>query len=204
MISVLILNKLYDSSGCVNNQVMRELCEIYIPFLMGVLRYNGIKCRFIDVTEPIAEYSFNGKNRDNLIYVPNFSCDESSKTDISFIYTDSILPQSPSFGIASKLRTLREEKLKKVVFVNQLQGNNILKDCSPIIVDNMRFLNTENTCVLRENIFKNAVLTARAIAEYYGIIFLEPFWAVLVKFFLNYVTIGGIINVYNYAYFVER
>ena len=175
MISVLILNKLYDSSGCVNNQVMRELCEIYIPFLMGVLRYNGIKCRFIDVTEPIAEYSFNGKNRDNLIYVPNFSCDESSKTDISFIYTDSILPQSPSFGIASKLRTLREEKLKKVVFVNQLQGNNILKDCSPIIVDNMRFLNTENTCVLRENIFKNAVLTARAIAEYYGIIFLEPF-----------------------------
>ena len=175
MISVLILNKLYDSSGCVNNLVMGELCDIYIPFLMGVLRYNGIKCRCIDVAEPISEYSFIGKNRDNLIYTPSFSCDEESKTDISFIYTDSILPQSPSFGIASKLRTLREENLKKIVFVNQLLGNNILKDCSPIIVDNMRFLNTENTCVLRENIFKNAVLTARAIAEYYGIIFLEPF-----------------------------
>ncbi len=175
MISVLILNKFYDSSGCVNSLVMSELCDIYIPFLMGVLRYNGIKCRCIDVVEPVTEYSFIGKNRDNLIYTPSFSCDESNKTDISFIYTESVLSQSPSFGIASKLRTLREENLKIIVFVNQLLGNNILKDCSPIIVDNMRFLNTENTCVLRENIFKNAVLTARAIAEYYGIIFLEPF-----------------------------
>lgn len=175
MISLLILNKMYDSSECVNSNVMRELCEIYIPFLMGTLRYNGIKCKCVDVAEPINEYVFVGKNRDNLIYVPSFSCEEKTKTDISFIYTDSVLPQSPSFGIATKLRVLREEKLKKIVFVNQLLGNNILKDCSPIIVDNMRFLNTEGTCVLRENIFKNAVLTARAIAEYYGIIFIEPF-----------------------------
>lgn len=175
MISLLILNKMYDSSECVNNQVMRELCDIYIPFLIGTLRYNGIKCKSVDVAEPINEYVFLGKNRDNLIYVPSFSCDEKAKTDISFIYTDSVLPQSPAFGIATRLRALRENETKKIVFVNQLLGNNILKDCSPIIVDNMRFLNTEGTCVLRENIFKNAVLTARAIIEYYGIIFIEPF-----------------------------
>ncbi len=175
MISVLILNKFYDSSLCVNNQVMREICDMYIPFLMGVLRYNGIKCKCVDVAEPINEYVFVGKNRDNLIYVPSFSCQGSGKADISFLYTDSSLPQSPAFGIATKLRALREEKLKKIVFVNQLLGNNILKDCSPIIVDNMRFLNTEDACVLKENIYLNAVLTARAIAEYYGIIFLEPF-----------------------------
>ena len=175
MISLLILNKMFDSSECVNNDIMRELCDIYIPFLMGTLRYNGIKCECLDVARPINEYVFLGKNRDNLIYVPSFSCDKKAKTDISFIYTDSVLPQSPAFGVATKLRSLRERETEKIVFINQLLGNNILKDCSPIIVDNMRFLNTEATCVLRENIFKNAVLTARAISEYYGIIFIEPF-----------------------------
>ena len=174
MISVLILNKLYDGSDCVNSQVMLELCGIYVPFLTAILRYNGIKCECVDVVEPLNEYNVAGKNRDNLIYVPSFCCDEKSKADISLIYTDSTLINSPAFGIASRLRTLREEFLKKIVFVSQLQGNNVLKDCSPILVDCMRFLNTEEVCVLRKNIYKNALLTARAITEYYGIIFIEP------------------------------
>ena len=115
MISLLILNKMYDSSECVNNQVMREICDIYIPFLMGTLRYNGIKCKCVDVAEPINEYVFLGKNRDNLIYVPSFSCDEKGKTDISFIYTDSVISQNPAFGIATRLRALRESETKKIV-----------------------------------------------------------------------------------------
>ncbi len=174
MISVLIFNKLYDSSMCVNSNVMTELINIYIPFLTGILRYNGIKCECIDVAEPFNEYIFSGKNRDNLIYVPSFSCEGQGKAEISFIYSDSVLPQSPSFCIASKLRTLREDNFGKIVFVNQLQGNNLLKDCSPIIVDNFRFSNTEEVCSLKEILFNNALLTARAITEYYGIIFIEP------------------------------
>ncbi len=175
MISVLILSRLYDSAQCVNSNVMEELCSIYIPFLTGILRYNGIKCECIEVSDPLNEYMVVGKNRENLIYVPAFSCEEGAKADISFIYTDSVLLQSPSFGIATKLRTLREEHLGKIVFVNILQGNTVLKECSPILVDNLRFLNTEGSCILKENIFKTAVITARAIAEYYGVIFIEPF-----------------------------
>ncbi len=175
MISVLILSRLYDGSGCVNSTVMDELCGIYIPFLTGILRYNGVKCNTVEVDDPLKEYMVLGKNRENLIYVPSFSCEEKTKADISFIYTDSVLPQSPAFGIATKLRSLREEYTEKIVFVNQLQGNTVLKDCSPIIVDNLRFLNTDGACVLKENIYNTAILTAKAIVEYYGIIFIEPF-----------------------------
>ena len=174
MISVLILDGYSDPSFCSNNTVLTEICDIYIPLLLGVLRYNGIVSEAVNPTRLQRLYDLNGKTNDNIIYVPFFSCCEEKSAEVSFIYTDSTSAASTSFRIASKLRKKREDAFKRVVFVNALNDGNSLRIYTPIIVDNIRFSQSAPACDNTENIYKTAVTTAESIAEYYGVIFRDP------------------------------
>lgn len=174
MISVLVLDGFSDSSLCINNNILKEISDIYIPLLIGVLRYNGVICKSVKPQGLENSYNLNGKSSDNLIYVPFFTCSENENTKVSFIYTDSTAPSSISFRLASRLRHYREDRLNQVFFVNQLHENDSLKSYSPIIVDNLRFVKNLPACDMSENIFNIVILTAKAICEQYGVIFRNP------------------------------
>lgn len=174
MISVLVLDGFSDSSLCVNSQVLSEIGDIFIPLLTGILRYNGVTCVTVKPSGLEHEYGINGKNSDNLIYVPIFSCAAEENTGVSFIYTDSTAPASVSFRIASKLRKLREEISESVTFVNSLHENDSLKKFSPVIVDNIRFSGASGACEILKNLYKTVLSVAKAVCEYYGVIFRDP------------------------------
>lgn len=174
MISVLVLDGFSDSSLCINSKSLSEIGDIFIPLLTGILRYNGIICITVRPSGLEHEYGINGKNNDNLIYVPAFSCSEDKNTQVSFIYTDSTAPGSASFRIASKLRKLREESFGKVTFVNALHDSDSLKKFSPVIVDNIRFSGASGVCDILENIYKTALSVALSVCEYYGVMFRDP------------------------------
>ena len=172
MISVLILDGFSDEAICINGTQLSEVCNIYIPLLEGMLRYNGIMCETVKTHGLEHEYGICGKNRDNIIYVPVFSYADSSSSGISFIYTDSTAADSPSFRIASVLREKRSEKGNQVVFVNALHENDPFRSNSPIIVDNMRF-DVNNACHM-QNIYRSAIVAAESICEYYCREFRDP------------------------------
>lgn len=174
MISVLILSGYSDASLCTNNEVLDEISDIYVPLLLGVLRYNGIVSEAVNPTKLERLYDLQGKTNSNLIYVPFFSCCEGNSTDVSFIYTDSTSGASTSFRIATKLRSKREKEQGKVVFVNALNDGHSLRKYTPVIVDNVRFLSTAYSCDIVEKIYKLVLTAAESIAEYYGIIFRDP------------------------------
>ena len=174
MISVLILGGYSDPEMCIDSSVLDELCDIYIPLLKGILRYNGITCESIKPSSPEKLYSISGYTTDNLIYVPFFSCCDEKSSEVSFIYTDSTSNASISFRIASRLRNKREEVFKKVVFVNGLNDGHFLKKYSPVVVDNIRFSNTLGRCDNSENLYKFAATTAKCICDNFGIIFRDP------------------------------
>ncbi len=174
MISVLILDGFSDPSLCSNNSILSEISGIYIPLLVGILRYNGILCEVVKPSRLERMYDINGRTNENLVYVPFFSCCDENSTDISFIYTDSTSASGTAFRIASKLRKLREARFKKVVFVNALHDGSELRRYTPAVVDNIRFLKTAAACDNTENIYNTALLTAESIAEHYGVIFRDP------------------------------
>ncbi len=174
MISVLILSGYSDASLCTKSEILDEISEIYIPLLLGVLRYNGIVCEAINPTKLERLYDLQGKTNSNLIYVPFFSCCENNSSDVSFIYTDSTSGSSTSFRIATKLRNKREREKDKVVFVNALNEGHSLRKYTPVIVDNVRFLSTAYSCDNVEKIYTLVISAAESIAEYYGIIFRDP------------------------------
>lgn len=122
MVSVLILDGFSDAkyASCA-----------YIPFLEGLLRFYGIKCKTVVPGGFERIYSAVGKTPENIIYVPSLS--EDGKQGISFIYTDSTSGSSTSFRIASDLRRRRSEK--GIVFVNALEEGDPLSSYSPVIVD---------------------------------------------------------------------
>lgn len=174
MISVLILGGYSDPEMCIDSSVLEELCDIYIPLLKGILRYNGITCESLRPSAPEKLYSISGYTADNLIYVPFFSCCDGKSSEVSFIYTDSTSTASVSFRIASRLRKMREEKFEKIVFVNGLNDGHFLKKYSPVVVDNIRFSNTLGRCDNSEYLYKLAVTTANCICDNFGIIFRDP------------------------------
>lgn len=174
MISVLLLDGFSDSSLCINSRPLSEMCDIFIPLLTGILRYNGVTCVTVKPLGLEHEYGINGKNDDNLIYVPVFSCTTEENTKVSFIYTDSTAPSSVSFRIASKLRKMREEISENVTFVNALHENDGLKKFSPIIVDNIRFSGASGESEILKSLYKTALSVAKAVCEYYGVIFRDP------------------------------
>ncbi len=174
MISVLILDGFSDSSLCSNNSVMSDLSDIYIPFLVGILRYNGVSCSVVNPLGLRYQYSLTGQTDENLIYVPAFTCVGDSKANISFIYSDSTALSSASFRLASKIRKNREDRIGEVVFVNQLHENDTLKNYSPVIVDNVRFSTGNHTCDNTKDLYKLAMSTAHSICEFYGVVFRDP------------------------------
>ena len=174
MISVLILDGFSDGSLCVNGTALSEVSDIFIPLLTGILRYNGILCVTVRPSGLEHEYNINGKNNDNLIYVPAFSCSNEKAESLSMIYTDATSAASTSFRIASKLRKLREDTFSGVVFVNGLHDDDPLKKFSPVIVDNIRFTGTQSSCNMCEKIYKTALDVAVSICEYYGVLFRDP------------------------------
>ncbi len=174
LISVLILDGFSDSSLCLNNSLMSDLSDIYIPFLTGILRFNGVPCLTVNPLGLQYEYSLTGQTKENLIYVPAFTCAGDRKADVSFIYSDSTDLGSTSFRLASKIRKLREDKLKKVVFVNQLHENDTLKNYSPVVVDNIRFSTENRTCDNTKDLYKIAFTTAFSICDFYGVVFRDP------------------------------
>ncbi len=174
MISVLVLDGYSDPTLCSNGSVLSEATDIYIPLLVGVLRYNGILCEVTKPSRLERQYNISGRANENLVYVPHFSCCEEKGADISFIYTDSTSLASTAFRVASKLRKSREEAFQKVIFINSLNENSDLKNYTPVVVDNIRFLSTAVVCDITEKLYKYAVSTAESIAEHYGVIFRDP------------------------------
>ncbi len=168
MISVLILDGFSDDTSTVNDIALTDISNIYIPILTAMLRFNGVYCSIMKLKGLEYEYSINGKNHDNLIYVPIFNKFDGDKSNLSFIYTDSTLHNSVSFRIASDLRRKREENFEKIVFVNQLHEKDDLKRFSPIIVDDIKISNAESSL---NQVYKNAEITARSITDYYSMQF---------------------------------
>lgn len=171
MISVLILDGFSDSSFCSNNSLMSDLSDIYIPLLVGILRFNGVPCSSVNPSGLQYEYSLKGQTDENLIYVPTFSCVGNGKADLSFIYSDSTASGSTSFRLASKIRKTREDMLKRIVFVNQLHENDTLKNYSPVVVDNIRFSTDNHTCDNTKDLYNLAVTTAFSICDLFGVVF---------------------------------
>ncbi|MBO5747168.1 MAG: hypothetical protein J6S13_08815 [Clostridia bacterium] len=171
MISVLILDGFSDSSLCSNNSIMSDLSDIYIPLLVGILRFNGVTCSVVNPSGLQYEYSLKGQTDKNLIYVPAFTCAGDSKVDLSFIYSDSTEIGSTSFRLASKIRKMREDRFKRVVFVNQLHENDTLKNYSPVVVDNIRFSIENHKCDNTKDLYNLALTTAVSICEHYGVVY---------------------------------
>lgn len=169
MISVLLLDGFSEDTVFINGKTPKCICDIYLPFLEGILRFNGISCDRMLLGGFEREYSIRGKTNKNLIYLPVFSVSDKLSSGISFLYTDSTAPDSVSFRIASRMRRDGEcVKQDEVVFVNALHENDPLKKFSPIIVDNIRVAaDGSNLDSLSENIHSRAMCTAKSICEYY-------------------------------------
>ena len=176
MISVLLLDGFSDDTVFFDGKTPKYICDIYLPLLEGILRFNGIACERVLMSGFENEYSIRGKTNKNLIYLPIFTSSDKMSSGISFIYTDSTAPDSVSFRIASKLRRDSEcVKQDEVVFVNSLHENDPLKRFSPIIVDNVRVAaDGSNTDSLINTIYKRALCTAKSICEYYLPEFKKP------------------------------
>ena len=174
MISVLILDGFYDSTMCQDIKIIEQLSDIYVPLLLGILRFNGIQSTVVKPNGLQYAYSLNGHTNENLIYVPSFECSKSDGFGISLIFADSTDSASVSFRVASKLRKYREDTLKKIVFVNKLHENDVLKNYSPVIVDKIRFDKDMHLCDSASELYFYALSTAFSICEYYGIIFRNP------------------------------
>ncbi|MBQ3550292.1 MAG: hypothetical protein IJA41_04870 [Clostridia bacterium] len=174
MISVLILEGFEDSSLCADSRLMSEVLEVYIPFLVGALRYNGIKCSTVRPSGFEREYSIIGNDKENIVYVPSFSCAKEKSAELFNIYTDSTDSGSVSFRLASRLRKERENSTGRIVFVNALYDYHPLKKISPVIMENIRFPSSAGVCDMVENIYKTAVIFAKTVCDTYGVIFKEP------------------------------
>lgn len=171
VISVIILDGFSDESVCLGKTEFSEISSIYIPLLLGVLRYNGIMCDVLKTHGFEHEYGIVGKNNDNIIYVPVFSI-FAAPSKISFIYTDSTATDSPSFRIASTLRERRSVVGEKVVFVNELHENDPLKRTHPIIVDNFCFEVEKEP--QKQDLYSFAKDVAISICTYYKHDFSDP------------------------------
>lgn len=171
MVSVIILDGLSDNTTSGDKAKLLEIENIYIPLLVGVLRYNGIMCEAVKISGFEKEYGIKGKNRDNIIYAPIISY-FSSPTELSFIYTDSTESDSPSFRIATELRKVRSIIGESVVFVNELHENDPLKMNSPVVVDNICF--NAQKGIKKETVYKLVTDAARSICICCGQDFFDP------------------------------
>ena len=169
MISVLLLDRFSEDTLVVDGITPKSICDIYLPFLEGLLKFNGISCERMLLSGFEREYSIKGKTNKNLMYLPFFSASDKLSSGISFIYTDSTSHDSVSFRIASRMRQDGEciEK-NEIVFVNALHEHDPLKRFSPIIVENIRVASDgSNVNELLSTIFERAVCVAKSICEYY-------------------------------------
>lgn len=174
MISVLIITECSEKACYINGISLADIENIYVPFLIGLLRYNGISSQEFKLNGFENEYSINGKNKDNLIYVPRFIVNGTKEFEIEFLNTDSTAPESVSFRIASKIRKEREKHFQsQVVFVNALHENDSFKRFSQIIVDDIRY-NINDRENLFYSAFFDALLVAKSICEYYTGTFYNP------------------------------
>ena len=174
MLSVLILEGFSDGEFCADSNVMNEILKIYVPLLTGILRYNGIKCETVCPNGLERQYKIIGGDKENIVYVPSFVCSQSENAAVSFLYTDSVDGSSESFRIAAKLRAQRAEIFNQVVFVNQLQKNNVLKNFYPIIVDEICFKKATPVCDAAEKLYIIALGFCRCLCQHNGLIFKDP------------------------------
>ena len=174
MISVLIITDCSDDACYINGMSLKDIEDVYVPFLLGMLRYNGISCQDLKLNGFEHEYTIKGKNNDNLIYVPRFIAPQGATNEIDFLYTDSTAPESISFRIASRIRKEREKRSQsQVVFVNSLHENDSFKRFSPIIVDNIKY-NKNDEGNMSYSAYSDAILAAKCICEYYIGVFYNP------------------------------
>lgn len=168
MLSVLILKNFSGEKGSLSD----DLADIYIPFLEGFLRFNGIKCQTIDPKGLERRFSITGKYGDGIIYVPAFS-EKEPADKLSFIYTESAV--GTSFKVASAIRKERSElDQENVVFINCLAEGDPLKSFSPLIYDNIRVSSDSFNEELLQRIYNYSESTAKSICRYYKILFKEP------------------------------
>ncbi len=165
MVSVLILEGVYNYKDA----LCQEFHDIYVPLLLSILRCKRIKCQTVDIKGLAARYNITGQSKDCIIYSPKF---EKSETDacVSFIYADSTSSASPSFRISSIIRSMRSTlNPKEIFFVEQLKDNDVLKNYSPIIVDNIRI--TSDIDLLSDNskLYTLGNTTADGIYRYFGL-----------------------------------
>lgn len=165
MISVMILEDAYK----IDHESCNQFNGVYIPLLISLLRSKEIKCESVKIKGLERMYSVLGKSKENLLYVPKTEISKNGAEEISFIYVDSAASVSTSFKIASIIRNLRSERNNKnVVFIEQLKDEENLKNCSPIIVDNIR-LSEKFNIDLYETAYISASTATDGICRFYGL-----------------------------------
>ena len=158
--SVLIIKDFKSS----NNELEINLLNIYISVLKSELEKLNIKCESVNFKGFLNEYNLLGKSKENVIYLPKI---EITENKVSFLLVDNVGSLSSSFKIASiiqKTRFLKDED--RVLFINKIKDSDALKDCSPLIIDDIRL--DEKSTVKQCSFLKNcAVSVASAIVKCY-------------------------------------
>ena len=168
MYSCLVIDGFSEDAVFVGGRTPENVARVYVPFLVSLLRFNGIETEILNKRGMEWDYRIIGKSDKNLIYLPLFSSAEVLSENISFIYTDSTAPESTSFRISSSIRRNCDEGFPdNMIFINALHEKDNFKRYSPIIVDNIRMSVAEekfNSQAL--DVFKRATLTAKSICEH--------------------------------------
>lgn len=176
MATVLLIDGFSEDAVFINGKTPADICKIYLPYLTGLLRYNGIETNVIVQNGIEWGYKISGKTDRNLIYMPIISIADNASSDISFIYTDSTDPDSTAFRVASNIRRNCEAlNPEKIIFINPLSEKDNFKRYSPIIVDNIRVpLDEKGFMAEHDKIFLRAEITAKSICEHYLSAFKKP------------------------------
>ncbi|MBE6799123.1 MAG: hypothetical protein E7525_05050 [Ruminococcaceae bacterium] len=169
MYSCLVIDGFSEDAVFIDGRTPQDISKVYLPFLVSLLRFNGIETEILSQKGMEWDYRIIGKSDKNLIYLPLFSVAEVLGENISFIYTDSTSPESTSFRIASNIRRNSDLSFPdKMIFINALHDKDNFKRYSPIIVDNIRLSSAEEKFNLQSlEVFKRAAVTAKSICEHY-------------------------------------